>query len=274
MSLAEVGPLLLVGAGRMGSAMLQGWLARGLDPALTYVVEPQPSDEIREFAETRGIHLNPDMDSGPAPQRMVLAVKPQVMDHVLADVARYATPSTLVVSIAAGRTIEGIARHFAAGTPIVRSVPNTPSAIGRGMTVAYGNPAVSDEQRTVCTTLLQALGEVAWVDEEGLIDAATAVSGSGPAYAFYLAECLARAGHEQGLPEELAQRLAAVTVAGAGALMWESGLSAARLRENVTSPNGTTAAALDVLMNPENGFEPLMSRAVAAAARRSRELAG
>lgn len=274
MSLADVGPLLLVGAGRMGSAMLEGWMARGLDPALTYVMEPQPNDELRRFAEARGLHLNPDLSEKPAPERLVIAVKPQVMDDVLPGTASYATPSTLVISIAAGRTIEGIARHFQPGTPIVRSIPNTPAAIGRGMTVACGNPAVTEEQRSVCTKLLEALGEVAWVDEEGLIDAATAVSGSGPAYAFYLAECLAAAGHEQGLPEALARRLAAVTVAGAGALMCESELPAGRLRENVTSPNGTTAAALEVLMDPASGFEPLMRRAVAAATKRSRELAG
>ncbi len=274
MSLADVGPLLLVGAGRMGSAMLEGWLARGLDPALTFVLEPNVPDSLRELSDSRGIHLNPSLDDGPAPDKMVLAVKPQMMDEVLSDVARFAKPDTLVISIAAGRTLEGIARHFAPGTPIVRSIPNTPAAIGRGMTVAYGNPAVSDEQRAVCTELLESLGEVAWVEEEGLIDAATAVSGSGPAYAFYLAECMAKAGHAQGLPADLAARLAAVTVAGAGALMCESGVPAGRLRENVTSPNGTTAAALDVLMQPEGGLEPLMQRAIAAAAQRSRDLAG
>ncbi|ESR23212.1 pyrroline-5-carboxylate reductase [Lutibaculum baratangense] len=273
MSLADVGPLLLVGAGRMGSAMLEGWIARGLDPDLTFVIEPQPSDRLRELAETRGIHLNPDPAEGPAPDKMVLAVKPQVMDDVLARIAPFASPSTLVISIAAGRTLEGIARHFPTGTPIVRSIPNTPAAIGKGVTVAHANQAVDEDGRRVCTRLLESLGVVEWVDEEQLIDAATAVSGSGPAYAFYLAECLAEAGHAEGLPQDLAARLAAVTVAGAGALMLESGLPASKLRENVTSPNGTTAAALAVLMREEHGLGALMREAVAAAAARSRQLA-
>lgn len=274
MSLADVGPLLLVGAGRMGGAMLEGWMARGLDPALTSVLEPSPSSEIETMAESRGIRLNPELESGPAPETMVLAVKPQMMDEVLSEVAPLATQKTLVVSIAAGRTVDSIARHFPSGTPVVRSIPNTPSAIGQGMTACYATPAVSEDQRAVCTELLESLGEVAWVEEEGLIDAATAVSGSGPAYAFYLAECLAKAGAAEGLPEDLAARLAEATVAGAGALMRQSGEPAGRLRENVTSPNGTTAAALSVLMDERAGLEPLMRKAVAAAAQRSRELAG
>jgi pyrroline-5-carboxylate reductase len=213
--------------------------------------------------------------TGPVPQPpavIVVAVKPQVMDEVFPPLARLAGKGTVVLSIAAGRTIAGFERHLAPGVAVIRSMPNTPAAIGRGITVAVGNAHVTPAQRAACDALLRAVGEVAWVDDEGLIDAVTAVSGSGPAYVFYLAECLAEAGVKAGLAPELAQKLARWTVAGSGELLHRSDLGADVLRQNVTSPGGTTFAALQVLM-ADGGLPKLMREAVAAATRRSRELA-
>jgi pyrroline-5-carboxylate reductase len=206
------------------------------------------------------------------PAVMVLAVKPQVLDEVLPPLARLAGLSTVVLSIAAGRTIAGIERHLPSGLAVIRSMPNTPAAIGRGITVAVANIHVTAAQRRSCDALLRAVGEVAWAEQESLLDAVTAVSGSGPAYVFYLAECLAEAGRNAGLEPALAQRLARCTIAGAGELLHRSPLGADVLRRNVTSPNGTTHAALEVLM-ADDGLARLMREAVAAATRRSRELA-
>jgi len=266
------GRVLLVGAGKMGGAMLEGWIGLGLDPARTAVIDPGPPPEIAALIEKHGVVLNP-LNGGP-PSVMLLAVKPQVAPDVLARVAPLAGPQTLIVSVMAGRTIGFLESFFAPGIAVVRSIPNTPAAIGRGVTVAVPNAAVTPEQRVIAEALLRASGIVEWVEDEDLIDVATAVSGSGPAYVFLLAEALAQAGAAAGLPADLADRIARATVAGAGELMIRSGIDPAQLRRNVTSPNGTTAAALAVLMDEAKGFGPLLTEAVAAAARRSRELAG
>jgi pyrroline-5-carboxylate reductase len=267
------GPLLLAGAGNMGYAMLAGWLKAGLDPARIVVQEPAPQPNIRQALESRGIPIHGQVAALPElPMALVIAVKPQVVDQVLPQLARHVGTKTVLISIAAGRRIEGLAAHLPQGTAIVRAMPNTPASVGRGITVAVGNVHVTAAQRDACDRLLRAVGEVAWIDDEALMDAVTAVSGSGPAYVFHLAECLAQAGVAAGLSPELAQQLARWTVAGAGELLHRSDLDAATLRRNVTSPGGTTAAALEVLMAPD-GLPELMRKAVAAAAQRSRELA-
>ncbi|HEY7551883.1 MAG TPA: pyrroline-5-carboxylate reductase [Hyphomicrobiaceae bacterium] len=273
MSLHLDGPLLLAGAGNMGYALLAGWLEGGLEPERIIVQEPAPQPRIAAELAARGIAVHAEVAAMPEPPAVVLiAVKPQVMDEVLPPLARLVGPRTVVASIAAGRRIAGLAAHLPDGTAIVRAMPNTPASVGRSNTVAVGNAHVTAGQREACDELLRAVGEVTWVDDEGLMDAVTAVSGSGPAYVFHLAECLAEAGIAAGLPPALAQRLARATVAGSGELLHRSDLDAAQLRRNVTSPAGTTAAALEVLM-AQNGLAELMRNAVAAATRRSRELA-
>ncbi len=273
MTLHLDGTLLLAGAGNMGYALLAGWLERGLDPARIIVQEPAPQLHIRQALEAKGITPLAQAADLPAPPAVVLvAVKPQAMDQVLPPLAKLVGPATTVISIAAGRRIAGLAAHLPPGTAVVRAMPNTPASVGRGITVLVGNQHVTPAQRAACDALLRAVGEVAWVDDENLIDAVTAVSGSGPAYVFHLAECLAEAGIRAGLAPELARKLARWTVAGAGELLHRSDLDATTLRRNVTSPGGTTAAALEVLMAAD-GWPELMRKAVAAAARRSRELA-
>jgi pyrroline-5-carboxylate reductase len=264
------GSLVLVGAGKMGQAMLEGWLARGLAPRRIVVLEPQPARPLKALAR-RGLRLNP---AKPAPaSTVVIAVKPQSAPEALPALRGYAGKTTLVLSIMAGRTLRFLQDALPQGTAVVRAMPNTPAAIGRGITVATANARVSARQRRQASDLLAAIGSVEWVREEALMDAVTAVSGSGPAYVFLLAEAMTRAGVAAGLPAGLAQRLARETVAGSGELLHRSDLDAATLRQNVTSPGGTTAAALEVLMGPD-GFDALLTRAIAAATRRSRELAG
>jgi pyrroline-5-carboxylate reductase len=263
------GTIALAGAGKMGGAMLTGWLAGGLDPRRVVVIEPSPSPEIAALA-AKGIRLNPPAKDTGTVETLVVAVKPQSFRDAGAVLKPFAAPATLVVSIMAGATIASISG--VCGGAVVRAMPNTPAAIGRGITVAVAAGNVSAAQRTVADALLRATGAVEWVDDETLMDAVTAVSGSGPAYIFLLAEELARAGVEAGLPAELATRLARETVAGSGELLRRSEASSATLRQNVTSPGGTTAAALEVLMGPD-GMQPLMIRAIAAATRRSKELA-
>jgi pyrroline-5-carboxylate reductase len=266
------GSLVLVGAGKMGGAMLQGWLGLGFPPAQAAVFEPQPSDELAALA-ARGIRLNPPAGSVRDAAAIVIAVKPQVAAEVDPAYAGLVGPQTVAVSIMAGQTLRTLAGLLPPGAAIVRSMPNTPAAIGRGITVAVANAQVSAAQRDLAHRLLAAIGAVEWVADEALMDAVTAVSGSGPAYVFLLAEALAKAGVAAGLPSALAARLARETVAGSGELLNRSELDPAVLRQNVTSPGGTTAAALDVLMSPQ-GLAALMEKAVAAATRRSRELAG
>lgn len=265
------GPIVLVGAGKMGGALLDGWLRLGLDPRKIVVLEPHPSADVAAQA-IAGLRLNPD-PAGLRPEAVVLAVKPQTAPEALPPLAPLAGHGGVMISIMAGRTLGFLEQVFGPGTAAVRAMPNTPAAIGRGMTVAVANAAVTAAGRTLAQNLLGATGKVDWVAEEGLIDAVTAVSGSGPAYVFLLAESLARAGVAAGLPADLAARIARETVAGAGELLYRSPLEAATLRQNVTSPGGTTAAALDVLMAAD-GLDPLLEKAVAAATRRSRELAG
>ena len=267
------GSLLLVGCGKMGGALLGGWLERGVAPDSVTVVEPQ-ADLAAGFAK-RGVAavtepgaLAPDT----APAVVVFAVKPQQMDAVLPGYARFARPGTVFLSIAAGKNIGYFEGHLGTGAAIVRAMPNTPAAVGRGMSVLCANARVNAAQRQTCGDLLAAVGETAWVDDEALLDPVTAVSGGGPAYVFLLIECLAEAGAAAGLPEDLAMRLARVTVAGAGELVHRAEEPAGTLRENVTSPGGTTLEALKVLMAPD-GLQALMTRAIAEATRRSRELA-
>ncbi|HEV2957134.1 MAG TPA: pyrroline-5-carboxylate reductase [Xanthobacteraceae bacterium] len=272
-SLKDVaGTIVLIGAGKMGSAMLDGWIGLGLDPSRVAVIEPQPSPETSALA-ARGLRLNPDPRTVPDPAVIVIAVKPQVAAEVVPAAAPLLGRSTVVVSIMAGQRLASLERALPGGSAIVRTMPNTPAAIGRGITVAVANARVSPRQRYLAHRLLAAIGAVEWVDDEGLLDAVTAVSGSGPAYVFLLAEALARAGAAAGLPADLAERLARATVAGSGELLHRAPLAAATLRQNVTSRGGTTEAALAVLMG-EGGLAPLMERAVVAATRRSRELAG
>ena len=265
------GDLVLVGAGRMGGALLEGWIGLGVDPARIAVVEPQPGPQVTALAP-RGLRLNPPSGTL-APAAVVLAVKPQTAPEVMPQVTALTAPSAVVVSIMAGRTMAFLEDRLPPGSAVVRAMPNTPAAIGRGITVLVANSGVTPPQRRLAGTLLAATGAVEWIDDEALMDAVTAVSGSGPAYVFLLAECLARAGESAGLPPGLAARLARATVAGSGELLHRSPDEAATLRRNVTSPGGTTAAALEVLMAPE-GLDPLIERAVAAAAKRGRELAG
>lgn len=262
------GMLVLVGAGKMGGAMLQGWLALGLDPEKIAILEPKPSEEIAALA-ARGVRINPRAISDASV--VVIAIKPQDAAAVVPALRPLVGVSTLAVSIMAGKTLAFL--EGALPCAIVRAMPNTPAAIGRGITVAVPNATVTADQRALADTLLAAVGGVEWVADEALLDAVTAVSGSGPAYVFLLAESLARAGAAAGLPADLAARLARATVAGSGELLHQSALDAATLRQNVTSPGGTTAAALAVLMG-ENGLDPLLEKAVAAATKRSRELAG
>jgi pyrroline-5-carboxylate reductase len=263
------GPMLLVGAGKMGGALLQGWLRLGLDPSLIYVVDPQPTPEMRADLEKRGIGLNPT--SMAAPSVVLLAIKPQMMTPVLKAIAAQVEKGTLVISILAGATLGALDAGLPPRTAIIRAMPNTPAAIGRGVTVMIPNAEATVEQKAMATQLMEAVGEVAWIGDEALMDAVTAVSGSGPAYVFYLAETLARAGVKAGLAPELAAKLASATVAGAGELMHRSDLTPETLRKHVTSQGGTTAAALEILMAPD-GLEWLMNQAVHAATERSREL--
>jgi pyrroline-5-carboxylate reductase len=263
------GSIVLAGAGKMGGAMLTGWLVQGLDAARVAVIEPSPSPEISALAK-KGVRLNPSQKDISDIAALVIAVKPQSFREAGAALKPLTTSSTLVVSIMAGTTIASLEQ--VCGGSVVRAMPNTPAAIGRGITVAVAANKVSAAQRAIADALLRAIGSVEWVDDERLMDAVTAVSGSGPAYVFLLAEELARAGVEAGLPAELATKLARETVAGSGELLHRSDLASATLRANVTSPGGTTAAALEVLMGA-GGLQQLMTRAVAAATARSRELA-
>jgi pyrroline-5-carboxylate reductase len=258
----------------MGSAMLRGWLARGIGAADVTVVEPNAA----ALADLAGQGLTVLADAtqvaaGMVPSVVVLAVKPQTMDAAIAPMTPFARPGTVFLSIAAGKTLGYFERALGGSAAIVRSMPNTPAAVGRGITVACANRNVTAAQRARCDELLSAVGEVAWVEDETLLDPVTAVSGGGPAYVFLLIECLADAGVAAGLPPDLAMRLARATVSGSGELARLSAEPAAALRQNVTSPGGTTLEALKILMAPD-GLQPLLTRAIAAATRRSRELSG
>jgi pyrroline-5-carboxylate reductase len=263
--------LLLVGCGKMGQALASGWLARGIPPKDIAVIEP---NGIPEEAGLPALKVYPDLAALPAafkPGVVLLAIKPQVLPTALPDYARFA--GALFISIAAGKPLAFFAHHLGQDTQVIRAMPNTPAAIGQGITVCVANTHVDQGARDIGTRLLQAVGKVEWIEDEGLMDAVTAVSGSGPAYVFLLAEVMEAAGIRAGLPEALARTLARSTVTGAGNLLAQSDLSATQLRNNVTSPGGTTAAALEVLMYEQRGLADLMRDAVAAAVRRGKELA-
>ncbi|NKB48084.1 MAG: pyrroline-5-carboxylate reductase [Alphaproteobacteria bacterium] len=260
--------ILLVGCGKMGSALLNGWLGQGTPAGQVSVVEPMAP----QLPDGVAVHTDASaLDSEYHPSVVVFAVKPQAMDDVVPAYSAYAGPDTAFLSIAAGKPI-GYFEAALTGGAIVRAMPNTPAAVGRGVTVLCANDQVSREQKSVCTQLMQSVGEVAWIDDEALMDAVTGLSGSGPAYVFHLVEAMAAAGAAAGLSPNLAMQLARATVAGSGELLTQSSDPAGTLRENVTSPGGTTAAALEVLMGPD-GLTRLMTEAIARATERSRELA-
>lgn len=269
MSLETAGPVLLVGAGQMGMAMAAGWIKAGLPGSTLTLVDPTPHDSVIQFAAETGATLERELPGG-HPRVIVLAVKPQVMDAVLIACRDVIGPETLVLSIAAGISIDRFRQGLGTGR-IVRTMPNTPAQLGKGMTGAVAAGDVTSEDKALADALLTAAGEMVWLDDESQIDALTAVSGSGPAYVFHLVEALAAAGEKQGLDAGQAMQLARQTIIGAAALLEADPAPAEQLRRNVTSPGGTTQAALDVLM-AEDGLGALMDRAVDAARRRSEEL--
>jgi pyrroline-5-carboxylate reductase len=270
----EGASVALIGAGNMGLAMLEGWANEGLAGDAVLIVDPNPSQRLEDLCAAKGFILTAQPAAGAARHAVVLAVKPQLLDAGAASAAPYVGPDSVLVSILAGKRIADISARLPAAKAIVRAMPNTPAAIGRGMTGAFANAENTQTQRALADALLKAAGQVEWVESEALIDSVTAVSASGPAYVFHLVEALAAAGVEAGLPAALAERLARATVEGAGELLHrQPETSAATLRERVTSPGGTTAAALAVLMG-EEGLGPLMARAVAAAKKRAGELSG
>lgn len=258
--------LVLLGCGKMGSAMLAGWLKGGLPATSVWVQDPYPSDWVK----ASGVHVNVELPEKPA--IVLIAVKPQMMGAALPVLKGYGGGGTLFVSVAAGTPIAQFEAILGADTPIVRAMPNTPAAVGKGITAMVGNAPCGASDLDGADMLLAAVGQVVRLDHEGQMDAVTGVSGSGPAYVFHMIETLAAAGVAQGLPDDLSMALAKATVAGAGALAETADESPSQLRVNVTSPNGTTQAALDVLMNETDGFPPLLQRAVEAATKRSEEL--
>ncbi|WP_075997007.1 pyrroline-5-carboxylate reductase [Salaquimonas pukyongi] len=268
--MADAFELCLIGAGNMGGAMLAGWMEGGFPAERVTVIDPSPSKAMVELLSSHGIRCCSEPPSGYQPDVMVIAVKPQVMDTVLPSIASAAGQETVCVSVAAGTTLARLATHLGE-VPVIRSMPNTPAILRKGITVCCANARCNEMQKERVGSLLSAIGKVRWVEDERLIDAVTAVSGSGPAYVFHLAECMAAAGVNEGLPPDLADALARETVAGAGAMLSQLDEPSGALRENVTSPNGTTAAALGVLMGDQQ-LEMLVKRAVHAARLRSEEL--
>jgi pyrroline-5-carboxylate reductase len=273
MTLKLKGSLVLIGAGKMGGAMLEGWLKAGLPASQIIALDPKPPAEVLDVITRNRIAHNPDVASIKNAEVVLVAVKPQIMDDVLSKLTSLASSKPLVLSVVAGKTIKRLSDFFGADASIIRTIPNTPAAIGRGITAMAANEHVSTAQSELAEQLLLSIGEVVRVPAEEQIDWVTAVSGSGPAYVFWMTECFTAAGIKLGLEPALAEKLARATVAGSGELMRQSGIDAATLRQNVTSPNGTTFAALQHLM-ADNGLKPLMERAIAAAAQRSKELAG
>jgi pyrroline-5-carboxylate reductase len=254
--------------------MLEGWAAQGLCGDQVVIVDPNPSQRLRDLAAVRGYPILTEAGAGAPRDAVVLAIKPQLLEGGAAAAAPFVSAGSVVVSILAGKRIADVSARLPAARAVVRAMPNTPAAIGRGITGAFANPETSEAQRLLAHALLAAVGQVEWIESEALIDAVTAVSGSGPAYVFHLVEALAAAGVEAGLPEALAVRLARATVEGAGELLHRQPEEGADiLRQRVTSPGGTTAAALGVLM-ADDGLPALMARAVAAAKKRAGELSG
>ncbi|MGR3565150.1 MAG: pyrroline-5-carboxylate reductase [Heliomarina sp.] len=258
--------LVLLGCGKMGSAMLAGWLKQGLPAPSVWVLDPNPSDWVK----AQGVHVNADLPEDPA--IVLVAVKPQMMGEALPSMKALGNGTTLFVSVAAGTPLSSFEAALGENTPIIRAMPNTPAAVGRGITAIIGNDKTDATSLDLAEGLLSAVGQVVRLESESQMDAVTGVSGSGPAYVFHLIETLAAAAEAQGLSPDLALQLARATVAGAGALAEDAEETPAQLRVNVTSPNGTTQAALEVLMDEQTGFPPLLKKAVAAAADRSKEL--
>jgi pyrroline-5-carboxylate reductase len=266
------GAALLIGAGRMGGALIKGWLSAKRFSAI-HVIEPSPSEGMKAMAETGAIVLHPrfEITSLPPLDAAVLAVKPQVLKGETALLRALGGAGALIVSIAAGITTAFLSAGLGSSARLVRAMPNTPGAIGQGITVLYADAGVGGGDRNLAQMLMGSLGETLWLNDEALMDAVTAVSGSGPAYVFLMAEALADAGRAQGLDEATAERLARATISGAGALLAADARAAAELRKEVTSPGGTTEAALTVLTGPE-GLRELMTRAIAAATLRGKQL--
>jgi pyrroline-5-carboxylate reductase len=265
--------LILVGAGKMGGALLEGWIRLGMPGERLTVIDPNASPVLVATCEQHGIALNPSLSTLRPAEVAVLGIKPQMLDSAAATVSQIVDANTLLISILAGKTIGDLRARLPMVKAIIRCMPNLPASVQRGVTGAAPSPEVTPAQRKTTDALLAGVGTVEWLSSEDLIDAVTAVSGSGPAYVFHLVECLAAAAEQLGLPADMAERLARGTVEGAGELLHRSPLPASTLRENVTSPAGTTAAALEVLMRRE-GMAPLIAEAVAAAHRRAGELAG
>ena len=268
--------LCLIGCGNMGGAMARGWVSSGYDRGKITFIDPHFDPLFKKWADGENIRCLANIEDwrGEKPDFILIALKPQNVDSVLPKLADLLSEENVLLSVAAGKTIAGFERVFAGRKlRIVRVMSNTPAQVGRAMSVCADNGRVSEGQKAIVNRLMGAIGAVEWVGDESLMDAVTAVSGSGPAYLFYLTETLAQAGEKAGLPADLAEKLAIETMSGAGELMRQSTLGAAKLRENVTSPNGTTEQALGVLMEKENGLPSLLERAVKAATDRSRELA-
>ena len=259
--------LVLLGCGKMGSAMLEGWLVGGLPTSSVWVTDPNPSD----WVQAQSVHLNTDLPENPA--IVLVAVKPQIMRDALPTLAPLGNGDTTFLSVAAGITISTFEDMLGDKTPVIRSIPNTPAAVKQGITAIIGNVHVTETQLQMAETLLSAIGQTVRLETEDQMDAVTGLSGSGPAYVFHMIECLARAGEAQGLDPELAMTLAKATVAGSGALAMQADETPSQLRVNVTSPNGTTQAGLNVLMDEETGLPPLIAKTIDAATKRSKELA-
>jgi pyrroline-5-carboxylate reductase len=259
--------LVLLGCGKMGSAMLEGWLDGGLPATSVWVTDPNPSDWVR----AQGVHLNEDLPDSPA--IVLVAVKPQMMRDALPTLKLLGNGDTTFLSVAAGITIATFEQMLGDATPVIRSIPNTPAAVKQGITAIIGNSHVTEHQMQMAETLLYAIGQTVRLETEDQMDAVTGLSGSGPAYVFHMIECLARAGEAQGLDPELAMTLAKATVAGSGALAMQADETPSQLRVNVTSPNGTTQAGLNVLMDENTGLPPLIAKTIDAATKRSKELA-
>ena len=268
MSELERDGIILLGCGRMGSALLSGWLNRGIPPQSISVIEPQPSDWLR----SQPVKLNPGPGMNQSPAVCLLAIKPQIAGEAITSVRHFGGGSTLFLSILAGTQIAFLESEFGPGTPVVRTMPNTPAAIGSGITAITGNRHCTADHIDLAEQLMAAVGDTVRIEDEELMDAVTALSGSGPAYVFHMVEAMTAAGEEMGFKPDVAKKLAVATVAGAGGLLTQPGSEPGELRKMVTSPGGTTEAALEVLMDPETGLRPLMSRCIWAAHQRGREL--
>ena len=258
--------LILIGCGKMGSAMLAGWLDSGIPASSIWITDPQPS----AWLSATGVNLNKSLPNSPAV--CIIAVKPQIIFEAVSNLKGYKQSETLFISIAAGITLKQLEQAISSDSKIIRAMPNTPSAVGKGITALIGNSAAKNEHILISKILLEKISEVVELEHEDQMDIVTGLSGSGPAYVFYLIESLTNAGIELGLSKEKALHLAKATVAGSGALAMSSTENPSELRENVTSPNGTTQAGLEILMDKKYGLRPLIKNTVEAAAKRSKEL--